>query len=99
MADDYNRGNGETTRQMQALPAGGLLIWCNDLLDYPRRLAHKIGRSDIRIESQLFLDSDRWRGTVFSGVAVDHAASLTWDEWFVVRRLSGGRQSEELWKS
>ena len=67
------RGTGETTRQMQVLPIGGLFIWCNQQLDYPKRLAWSIGRDDIEVVSPMYVLDQRWRGMVYTGVAIDHA--------------------------
>lgn len=83
------RGEGKTTRQMEAAPKGAIFIWCNGLTEYPRLLARNIGREDLRIESPTFLE-ERWKGLELSGVVVDHAAQLTdrqWDElqWALTR--------------
>ena len=73
------RGDGETTRQMQAAPQGAVFVWCNTNVDYPRDLARHLGRDDIKIETPSFFIC-RWRG-VRLPVIVDHAASFSDLEW------------------
>lgn len=77
MSDDAYRGTGRTTRQMQQAPIGAVYIWCNNLLDYPKRLADKLGRSDLKIVGTEWLENRRWRGVEISGLDIDHAARLT----------------------
>ncbi len=74
------RGNGETTRQMEAAPKWAVFVWCNGQTDYPRLLAQKIGREDLQIQSPMWLE-ERWRGITLTGVVVDHAARLTDRQW------------------
>ncbi len=70
------RGDGSTTRQMQAAPKDALFVWVNGHLDYPKMLAKELGREDLKIVAPSFLDYDQWRGIRYSGVVVDHAAHL-----------------------
>ena len=74
------RGKGATTQQMEAAPKGAVFVWCNGNTDYPRLLARKIGREDLRIETPAWLEG-RWIGLELTGVAVDHAAQLTDRQW------------------
>jgi hypothetical protein len=68
------RGTGTTTNQMLGAPAGSVYVWCNDHLDYPKRLAKKNNRTDLRIVPVSWLDRDHnWRGLDLEGVIVDHA--------------------------
>jgi hypothetical protein len=71
------RGTGKTTKQMQDAPPKAIYVWCNRHLDYPKNLARKLGREDLEIVSQSFIDMGRWRGRVFSGIVLDHALELT----------------------
>jgi hypothetical protein len=68
-----SRGDGQTTYQMQAAPQDAVFIWCNDFLDYPRRLARKIGRNDLQIVGPHWLDDEKWRGLELTGLVIDHA--------------------------
>ena len=67
------RGTGETTRQMKALPIGGLFISCQHTsVDYDKRLAQFIGRPDIIVVPPTFVTDQTWRGRNYPGLAVDH---------------------------
>lgn len=70
------RGDGATTRQMQGAAKNALFVWVNSHFSYPRELAEKLGRDDLRIVSPSFFDNDRWRGQVFTEIVIDHAAYL-----------------------
>lgn len=74
------RGTGATTKLMEAAPKNAIFVWCNGHTDYAVRLARKIGREDLRIESPTWLE-ERWRGLELAGVVVDHAARLTDEQW------------------
>lgn len=73
--NDNERRTGRTTRQMQEAPMGAVFVWCNDALTYPRLLAQRLCRGDLRIigPSQL---NERLRG-YHTVVIIDHAADLT----------------------
>ena len=75
--EQRSRGDGTTTRQMEASPKGAIYVWCNGQLDYPRRLAEKIGRNDLHIVGPYWLEAGGWHGLVLSGLTVDHAARLS----------------------
>lgn len=79
MKDD-DRGTGRTTKQMQEAPRGAIFVWCNGQLSFPRHLAAKLGRSDLRIEGPGFFDIrvPRFKG-VTTPVVVDHAAHELFD--------------------
>jgi hypothetical protein len=74
------RGDGATTRQMESAPKGSIFVWCNGHTDYPRKLAKKINRDDLVVESPTWLE-ERWRGLELTGVVVDHSARLTDRQW------------------
>lgn len=67
-----NRGTGRTTRQMQKLPQDGIFVWCNGHLAYPKALAQRLNRPDIRVVSPEFIRGDRWQGMEFTALEVDH---------------------------
>lgn len=71
-----NRGTGKTTKQMLAAPTHSIFVWCNDRLDYPKRLAREIGRLDLQIVSPRWLE-ERWLGLMLTGIVIDHAIELT----------------------
>lgn len=73
---DRDRGIGRTTKQMLAAPTHSIFVWCNDRLDYPKRLARKIGRLDLQIVSPQWLDG-RWNGLMLTGIVIDHDIELT----------------------
>jgi len=76
------RATGETTRQMEAAPQGAIFIWCNGQLSYPIDLASKIGRSDLKIVSPIWLEGNSgYVGKRLTGVVLDHAANLTSRQW------------------
>lgn len=73
------RGSGRTTRQMENAPIGAVFVWCNDHIDWPKRLALSIQRSDLKILRLSVLDhgAQILRGLEFSGFVIDHAADLS----------------------
>lgn len=80
-----DRGEGTTTGQMQNSPKGAVFVWVNHHLDYPRQLARKLKRDDLKIVSPEWLsDPMRWAGLELSALVLDHAAHLSprqWDGW------------------
>lgn len=80
------RGTSATTRAMQGAPHRAIYIWCNEVLDYPARLAKELGRSDLRImrRSQL-----RTLQGVHAHVVIDHACTeLSHEEYSVAYLLN-----------
>ena len=71
-----SRASGRTTKQMEEAPHGAHFLWCNEFIEYPRSLAKKIGRDDLRIVSPSWLETG-WRGIELSGLVVDHTCRLT----------------------
>ena len=73
------RGSGRTTRQMKSAPIGSVFVWCNDHIDWPKKLASSIQRSDLKIHRLSVLDhgAETLRGFEFSGFVIDHAAVLS----------------------
>ena len=81
---DGGRGSGRTTRAMLAAPKGAYYIWCGGSLDYPRELARKLGREDLKIVGPDWLTARRYQGLTGLQLRVDHYAPLTdaqWQEW------------------
>lgn len=70
--EDSLRWTGKTSKQMLESPEGAFFIWCNSHLDYPKRLAEKLGRTDLNIVSPRWIDDMKWMGLNISGVVVDH---------------------------
>lgn len=74
MTQQTDRQTGRTSEQLATAPPGALFIWCNGHLDYPRALALKLGRDDLRVLSPE-TPMSALRG-VARWVVVDHAARL-----------------------
>lgn len=70
------RGTGRTTSQLKHAPMDAFFVWCSHYTDYPKMLAEKIGRQDLKIVSPDWLELDHWVGLKISGIVVDHAAKL-----------------------
>jgi hypothetical protein len=67
------RQTGATTKQMQSAPRGAIYLWCNDEIDYAKRLAALLGRSDLRIVKRSWLETS----SGFNGdLVVDHAFNV-----------------------
>jgi len=75
------RGTGKTTALMKAAPPDAVYIWCNSALEYPKQLAKKIGRADLRIVSPAWLSNRQWMGIELTGLVADHACRFSNDEW------------------
>lgn len=69
------RGSRRTTAAMLSAPMGCVFIWCNDRLEYPKRLAKSLGRSDLKIVSPFWLENG-WKGERFTGIVADHHLEL-----------------------
>ena len=62
-------------------PKGAVFVWVNSALEYPRRLAHTLGRNDLEIVGPLWFSDHRFYGRELSGIVLDHAARLSADQW------------------
>lgn len=71
-----SRQTGATTEQMRSAAAGAYYVWCNSALDYPKDLARKLKREDLRIVSPWWLETG-YQGLELKGLVVDHACRLT----------------------
>lgn len=67
------RGTGITTAQMESAPHGAVFIWLTSDTFYPKKLAERIGRTDLEIVSPIWLYHG-WIGREISGLVIDHAA-------------------------
>jgi len=75
------RQTGQTTSQLKAAPKNAVFIWVSGATQYPRDLARKLGREDLKIVGPDWLTSDRWRGLELSDIILDHALTLKGREW------------------
>jgi len=73
---DSNRGSGRTTRQMQDAPIGGIFVWVNSMVSYPKSLAKHLGRDDLVIQPLHWLRIENIAGRDGLKIVVDHAAML-----------------------
>ena len=69
------RGTGRTTEQMRAAPEGAIYVWVNSVLAYPKGLAHHLGRSDLEVVPESWLEPKRVRGLT-RPVVLDHALKI-----------------------
>lgn len=69
--------SGRTSQQMLAAPPRAVFVCCNEQLIYPRQLAGRLRRKDLRIVGPSWLEDEGWRGGDFSAVVLDHALRLT----------------------
>lgn len=81
------RGTGKTTAQMKAAPQDSVFVWCNDNLWYPRDLAKRLGRSDLKIKGISSLDRHDLYG-MRAAIIVDHAAELNERQRHLLRALT-----------
>jgi hypothetical protein len=73
---NHVRGSGRTTAQMRDAKRGSLYVVPNNaFIVYAQALAKHIGREDLVFTSPDALK--HYRGRVFNGAVIDHAASLS----------------------
>lgn len=83
MAHDWDRQTGRTTNQMVEAPPDSVFVWVNAHTGYPRDLAARLGRKDLRVVGPDWLNAGREGMTYRGSVVVDHAA-LYWlsdEQW------------------
>lgn len=70
-----HRGDGTTTRQLQAAKPKALFIWCNEKAGYVRRLARELGVKDVYIFPRSALGSNKQHlaELEISEIILDHA--------------------------
>ena len=86
-------------QQMLDAPQEATFVWVNYHLGYPRELAYSIGRKDLKIVAPSWLTINNIRGREFSGIVVDHAAQLTYDQSLalaIAERYRISREAREL---
>lgn len=71
--------SGRTTSQMMQAPRDAFYVWCNRYLDYPKKLANFLGRTDLKVIRPDQLTDGTTRGC-FVPIVVDHAADLSFNE-------------------
>ena len=79
-----DRQTGRTTKQMQDAPENAVFIWVNQHLAYPEMLAQGLGRDDLEIKPPSWLKERNTRAREFSGLVIDHAASLDDDQIYAI---------------
>lgn len=90
------RRTGETTRQLTDAKLNAIFVWCNHYLEYPKDLARKLGREDIKIVAPSYICGQHFRGLEISELVLDHACfdtipakSSFWDELDYAKALVG----------
>lgn len=68
---EEDRGSGRTRAQMLVAPNNAVFIWCSDHVDYPKALAHKLLRADLKVVPLSWLDWPPGDKNI-TGVVVDH---------------------------
>jgi hypothetical protein len=67
---------GTTTKQILEAPRDAVYVWVNDVTGYPKYLAQKLGRTDLKVVPLSWLTGRSWQGFQKS-VVVDHAVDKT----------------------
>lgn len=76
--DEINlRRTGRTWRQIETAPIGAIFIWPFSRLDYPKDIAAKLGRSDIKIFSTDQLNEPNALRGFVAEIIVDHSVWLS----------------------
>lgn len=75
MTDSSQRQEGRTTNQMLKAPIGAVYVWCNGDLYYPKQLARRLGREDLKVVPPSWFDPINVLKQRLTGLVVDHATS------------------------
>ena len=67
------RQTGRTTEQMLSAPPNSVFVWVHGDLLYPKQIARKLGRLDLKIVGPQWLERG-WIGVRIPGLVIDHAA-------------------------
>jgi hypothetical protein len=86
------RQTGRTTEDMKGAPHGAIYVWHNRKLRYPRLLANKLNRLDLKIMCPCEADR-KCRGTILP-VVLDHAAVDVVSEMVLDRAMQTIREEE-----
>lgn len=65
-----------SSRQMRAAPANSTYVWPLCYLHYPKELASKLDREDLKIVPLRWLHSKKWTKAKSLNVVIDHACQL-----------------------
>lgn len=57
-------------------PRHAVYVWVNFLLNYPRSLAHRVGRDDLEIIAPEHMLRSGFMGRELTGIVLDHATVL-----------------------
>lgn len=68
---------GRTRQQISDAPRNAVYVWVNWVTEYPERLARDLNRRDLAFVSPQWLEAERWRGRLLTGLVVDHAVELS----------------------
>lgn len=78
MPNDPLAGTGRTTRQMQNAPTRAVFIVDSHVsIPFYKRMAARLGRSDLEIVSPSWLTCRFYSGRNLTGVVLDHQAAET----------------------
>jgi hypothetical protein len=83
MIDSF-RGTGRTTTQLKNLPARATFFWYTNDTYYPKALAKKLNREDIKVYPRSSLaNPHKFYGLAYFKFALDHATSsfMSLAEW------------------
>lgn len=69
------RGTGTTSQQMLAAPKNAVYVWPHSDFSYPKELARKLGRDDLKIVGPGWVNNNL-RGRRDVEVIIDHATEL-----------------------
>lgn len=88
MGVDSDRGTGRSTALMRMAPRRALFIVRDrHLVHYTTHLARALGREDLQIQGAEFIETDRWRGTEYTGIVIDHDVRLTENQEYRLQAL------------
>jgi hypothetical protein len=76
-----SRGTGRTTQQILDAPHEAMFVWVHGAIGYPLRLAHKLGRDDLRIVGPDYFGAPGFTGGIPPAIVVDHAVRFTDRQW------------------
>lgn len=79
------RQTGRTTQLLKYTPKGGIFVWCNNYIEYPKELARRLERLDIQVKPASWLGIKRVQGlnipvvidhTLWQNMTTDHNEAL-----------------------
>ena len=81
------RGTGRTTTQIKNALIGAVYIWpVYASINYPKEIARRLGRDDLRVVPLSWLHTDGYLKIEYSEIVLDHAASAraSMREWKII---------------